>query len=203
MHGDVLATKMANALIEDVQISLAPGVDELISAFGSDLVMPAVRPVISVFRAAWGGLWVGGRVTLTPEAVSFAPNAMNRAVQSGSLDVEVPLALVTGVDVIPAFMTNIVAISTPELVLKVRCYGAREFADAARAARDQAVETLRNTIADARAAQAVDEPEIQSLPDSLVTSLRELSELHSAGALTDEEFRDAKRAVLRNSAAEE
>ena len=56
--------------------------------------------------------------------------------QSGTLDVSVPLKQVTDVEVLPGFFTNIVAISTPDQVLKVRCYWARHFANAVIAARD-------------------------------------------------------------------
>jgi len=112
-------SKVANALIEDAQSHI------------SSLV-----PVLSAFRAVWGGLWVGGRVTLTSETVSFAANTMNGIAQSGTLDVSVPLKQVTDVEVLPGLFTNIVAISTPDRVLKVRCYWARKFADAVIAARD-------------------------------------------------------------------
>ena len=110
--------KVANALIEDVKVNVT-------------------MPVVSVFREALGGLWVGGRVTLTTETVSFSANGINRMVQSGTLDVTVPLAQVTDVTVLPGFFTKIVAITTPELVLKVRCYGAATFAGAILAARDR------------------------------------------------------------------
>ena len=113
-------TKVANALIEDVKVNVS-------------------MPVVSVFRAALGGLWVGGRVTLTTETVSFSANGINRTVQSGTLDVSVPLAEVTDVTVLPGFFTKIVAITTPELVLKVRCYRAASFAEAILAARDRLV----------------------------------------------------------------
>jgi hypothetical protein len=119
MRDQVLMSKLANALIEDAQSHI------------SSLV-----PVLSAFRAVWGGLWVGGRVTLTSETVSFAANAMNRIAQSGTLDVSVPLKQVTDVEVLPGLFTNIVAISTPDRVLKVRCYWAPKFADAVIAARD-------------------------------------------------------------------
>jgi len=119
MPDQVLMSKIANALIEDAQ------------ARTSDL-----GPVMSVFRAVWGGLWVGGRVTLTSESVSFAANTLNRVAQSGTLDVSMPLKQVTDVEVLPGFFTNIVAISTPDRVLKIRCYWARHFAAAVIAARD-------------------------------------------------------------------
>ncbi|HEY9263646.1 MAG TPA: hypothetical protein VIP82_12700 [Microbacterium sp.] len=119
MRDQVLISKIANALIEDAQSHIS-----------------SLAPVLSAFRAVWGGLWVGGRVTLTSETVSFAANTMNRIAQSGTLDVSVPLKQVTDVEVLPGLFTNIVAISTPDRVLKVRCYWARKFADAVIAARD-------------------------------------------------------------------
>jgi hypothetical protein len=119
MGEEVLASKIANALIEDAEPFISN-----------------VRPILSLFRAVQGGLWVGGRVTLTSQSVSFAANALNRMGQSGTLDVSVPLKQVTDVEVLPGLFTDIVAISTPDRVLKVRCYWARRFADAVIAARD-------------------------------------------------------------------
>ena len=112
-------SKIANALIEDARART-----------------PGPLPALSAFRAMWGGLWVGGRVTLTSDSVSFAANTLNRIAQSGTLDVSVPLKQVTDVEVLPGFFTNIVAISTPDRVLKIRCYWARHFADAVIAARE-------------------------------------------------------------------
>ena len=111
-------TKIANALIEDVTVNVAV-------------------PVLSVFRAALGGLWVGGWVKLTTQTVSFSANGLNRVVPSGPLDVSVPLSKVTDVTVLPGFVTKIVAITTPWYVLKVRCYGAPSFAAAILTARDR------------------------------------------------------------------
>lgn len=113
MREQVPISKIANALIEDAHARTSSSL-----------------AVLSVFRAIWGGLWVGGRVTLTSEAVTFAANTLNRFAQSGTLDVVLPLRQVVDVDVLPGFFTNIVAIGTPDRVLKVRCYGARRFADA-------------------------------------------------------------------------
>jgi hypothetical protein len=118
MPEEVLTTKIANALIEDVNVHVT-------------------IPAIPILRAALGGLWVGGWVTLTTRSVSFSPNGLNRFMQSGALDVSVPLAEVTDVKVLPGFFTKIVAITTPVTVLKVRCYGAARFADAILAARDR------------------------------------------------------------------
>ena len=118
MRDQVLVSKVANALIEDAEASISD-----------------IRPVMWALRAMWGGLWVGGRVTLTSESVSFAANTLNRIVQSGTLDVSISLKQVTDVEVLPSFFLDIVAIRTPDRVLKVRCYWARRFADAVIAAR--------------------------------------------------------------------
>ena len=120
MHEEVLLTKVANALIEDVRVS--------------SMISPVAGPVLGLFRSWAGGLWVGGRVTLTTASVVFAPNALNRMVQSGSLDVSIPLAAIDDIEVVPGFVTNIVVLRTTELVFKVRCWGARRFASAVRAA---------------------------------------------------------------------
>lgn len=126
MPEEVLVSKIANAFIDDVQPH-------------------HTMPMVSLFRAAWGGLWVGGRVTLTTEAVSFSPNGLNRIAQSGTLDIRVPLSDVIDVEVRPGFVTDIVAITTPESVVKVRCYFATKFATAILAARDRLGES-RNDV---------------------------------------------------------
>jgi hypothetical protein len=66
MREEVIMTKVANALIEEVKVNVA-------------------TPMTSVFSAAFDGLWVGGRVTLTTTTVSFSANGLNRMVQSGRL----------------------------------------------------------------------------------------------------------------------
>ncbi len=87
MSDQVIGTRLANALVEDAEVSL-PDLPGLKSVVGMD----AVAPVLAVFKRAYGGLWVGGRATLTATDISFHPNAMNRAVQTGSLDYELLVA---------------------------------------------------------------------------------------------------------------
>jgi hypothetical protein len=60
---------------------------------------------------------------------------MNRAIQTGSLDILVPLRAVVDVEVLRGFVTRIIAIHTPGSVVKVRCFGADAFADQIRYAR--------------------------------------------------------------------
>jgi len=40
----------------------------------ADLGVRRVSVGSALFRAAWGGLWVGGTVSIAPQGVSFTPN---------------------------------------------------------------------------------------------------------------------------------
>jgi hypothetical protein len=119
MSDEILAQRVANALIEDAQVKTSSlGVGDV----------GVIEDVVARYRANVGGLWVGGRATLTATALTFAPNAMNRAVQTGSLDLAVPLSAILDVSVQQSFVTNIVVVRTSQSVLKIRCYGAKTFA---------------------------------------------------------------------------
>ena len=127
-----IMSKVANALVEDAVFHL--------STFNSVLKAAGAPPgtvggVLAEFKNYYGGLWVGGRVTLTDSSVMFAPNAMNRAVHTGTLDVTIPLTEISHVECLPGLVTKIVAIHTAGGVLKVRCYGARALAKAIEQAR--------------------------------------------------------------------
>ena len=131
----VIGTRAANALVEDAQLS--PGF-----ARGLESVVPggaSVQDVLSAFRKAYGGLWVGGCATLTPSSLTFHPNAVNRAVQTGTLDIVVPAAAITGVQVLRGVLTKIIAVETAVgSVVKIRCLGARQFAEQIRSAAHRA-----------------------------------------------------------------
>lgn len=128
----VLMTKMANGLVEDADLALHPGVQAALAPVGG--VPIGVEPVLDWFKRTYGGLWVGGRVTLTTVDLTFAANAMNRMVQSGTLEVTVPLEAITSVHVTKAKVTNIVVVGIGYRVLKVRCYKAAVLAEAIEAA---------------------------------------------------------------------
>jgi hypothetical protein len=81
-----------------------------------------------VANASFGGLWVGGRVTVTTKQIEFHPNGVNRALHVGTLDVEIPLPDIEKVEVLPGFVTRIIAITTARQILRLRCYRAEAFA---------------------------------------------------------------------------
>ena len=122
MGDRVIASRVANALIADA-VSSVPLPHKTI-----------VKGVLERYRQSYGGLWVGGRVTLTESALEFAPNAMNRGVTRGELDVRIPLRDVTAVTVEFGVATKIIVIESPARTFKIRCYGAEKLAEHIRAA---------------------------------------------------------------------
>jgi hypothetical protein len=133
MDGPVLASRVANALVEDAHLDLSPEVTGALDAVGL-APPPGVEAVLDRFRDHFGGMWVGGRVTLTPTTYRFRPNAINRTVQSGTLEFEVPTEAISDVELQPGFATRIVAVRVGDKVVRVRCYGAARLAAAIRAA---------------------------------------------------------------------
>lgn len=118
MSSGIVAKRGANALITDAAAklpALTPGSHQ-------------VDATLDRFKAVHRGLWVGGRATLTTESISFHPNAVNRGIHTGSLDIEIPLPDIVSVEVLPAFVSSVIAIRTPHSVVKIRCFRADAFA---------------------------------------------------------------------------
>ncbi|WP_143773392.1 hypothetical protein [Skermania sp. ID1734] len=90
-------------------------------------------PGLTWARKRYGGLWVGGRVTLTSRELTFTPNAANKLLHQGDPSFAVSLADIRRVDVEPAFFTDIIAIEWTGGLQRIRCYGATRFADKIRA----------------------------------------------------------------------
>jgi len=75
-----------------------------------------------------GGLWVGGKVVITPSGIRMIANAMNRALPGGALDVEVPIATIRKVTLEGGFITRIVSLETDNGYVYFRCFGAKAMA---------------------------------------------------------------------------
>lgn len=75
-----------------------------------------------------GGLWVGGRATLTSDDIRFEPNAMNRHMHSGIPSVSIPLASIEAITVKRGILTNIVELRLADQTFCLRCFKARAFA---------------------------------------------------------------------------
>ncbi len=128
----ILLRKMANLLVEDARIDLHPTVDAGLAAV--EAPTSSTELVLDGFRAKYGGLWVGGTLTVTDQQVAFHANALNRAVQSGTLDVALPLRSIGHVEVQSGFVTKIVVITVGYRQVKSRMYGAEQVAETIRQA---------------------------------------------------------------------
>ncbi|MEM6412856.1 MAG: hypothetical protein AAF683_15135 [Pseudomonadota bacterium] len=124
---NVIARKMANALMKDAEIG-----DRTQMVLG-----PGGRLGTNAVKRLMGGLWVGGNVYLTEDAIEFHPNGLNRAVHKDpdSLSVVLPLRSVTSVETRFGIATQIIDIKTAIGTLSIRCYGAAGFAKKIEAAR--------------------------------------------------------------------
>jgi hypothetical protein len=119
--GDILAARAANALIQ--------GATSPLENLGGGIGRGIRRS-----RKRYGGLWVGGRVTLTRAELGFAPNGANRLLHDGDPSVAIPLSAIRHIDVEPGFVTKIVAVTWAGGVARFRCYRAASFADQIRVA---------------------------------------------------------------------
>ncbi|MFJ4193368.1 hypothetical protein [Pseudomonas sp. NPDC089534] len=126
MSEEILKSKLANFLVADAEMN-----DDEVADFYDDVGeghVDVLAGVLDAFKEAYGGLWVGGKVEVTQRAVRLSANAMNRAVQNGTMDIEVPMAAIRKVTVEGGFVTKIVRLDTPAGSVKFRCFGAKEIA---------------------------------------------------------------------------
>jgi hypothetical protein len=126
----VIASKVVNALVEDAQVRA--DFNALAKVSGPETTGQAW--VLDRFRQHYGGLWVGGRLTLTTRTLEFHPNALNRFANAGTLDITIELRDIAGVELQPGVATKIIAVYVGARVFKSRCYGARQMADHIRTA---------------------------------------------------------------------
>lgn len=127
MGAAVLISKFANFLVADVQLKPSKLKNALDVSGAVDVA--ATASVLESLRKASGGLWVGGRVTVTSTEVRLSANAMNRALTSGTMDIALPLPQIQEVTVEGGFITKIIRLDTTAGSVKFRCYGARGVAD--------------------------------------------------------------------------
>jgi hypothetical protein len=133
VEGTLIASKVANALVTDAEPSTrAVLAAQTFAAFN-------FRGTMERFRAQQGGLWVGGTVTLTDRALSFSPNALNRAAHTEDTSWRVSLADIEQVSERFGYVTRIIDVHCRNgSVNTFRCFGARAFADRIAAAAEAA-----------------------------------------------------------------
>lgn len=110
----ILVSQVANALFPEARCKLWV---KVLGGWAAELL-----------RGYYGGLWVGGTVRIEADLVRFEPNRVNRLVHVGPVSFEIPLTEIVSVQVEPAFVTNIVAITTARGSQRIRCAEAEKIA---------------------------------------------------------------------------
>lgn len=95
----------ANALIKNAKLSRAG------EAYNWAATSGTAGLAISLLRRSWGGLWVGGNVTISTDQLSFAPNGLNSALTDGDLCFSIPFKSIDKVEWRWGMITGIVEIT--------------------------------------------------------------------------------------------
>ncbi len=98
------------------------------NAAPSELVVGHALKAVKRLSIKHGGLWVGGKVTATPEELSFVPNGMNVAFHSGLEEVHIPTSDICSVKREFGWVTGIVVIKHRYGEFRFRCFGAKQVA---------------------------------------------------------------------------
>lgn len=125
MDEPVIASKLASALVN--QAAFAPGLEFALDSGGR--IPVGTDHVVKWFQQFYGGVWVGGRATLTARRLHFAANQLNRMVHTGTLEVDIDLREVMDVALRQGWVTGIVVVWLPGAELWFRCVGAGAFRD--------------------------------------------------------------------------
>ncbi|MEA3031324.1 MAG: hypothetical protein QOG13_2649 [Sphingomonadales bacterium] len=133
MSARTIDTRLANALFAEAIAS-----SEAVEIIGevADIVAPVPTDIRSLLdgldfiRARYGGLWVGGKATLTEAELTFEPNALNAWVHEdgAALRLNMPLAVIDSVRTRYGFVTGIIDIEALGAIFSLRCYRSRAFA---------------------------------------------------------------------------
>lgn len=110
-------------------------IKKLCNAFITDAVVNrriggAAGRSVEAIGAAIGGLWVGGIVTVSADALDWVPNIMNKAVHDDLQPVHIPLREVRSVRRVFGILTGIVVVELEDGgEFRFRCFNARGVAE--------------------------------------------------------------------------
>jgi hypothetical protein len=114
-----MITKLANAFVPDAEMSSGA---RRAFVFGG-------TSAVDWLQRRMGGLWVGGRVTLTEDHVYFTPNGLNAMAHAADTTQLAPLDRVVEVRDRFGILTRIVDVKLDDgSVFTFRCFGAGKFA---------------------------------------------------------------------------
>ena len=130
---DIVDTRLANAFFDYAKLS-----DDMAGTDKREgILQKTISRQIDTNRGKQGGLWVGGKATLTTSTLGFAPNSMNQELHAAPEDLEISISLakISNVAVHRRLITDIIEIRTNAGIFKIRCFKAKAFAAAIDAAR--------------------------------------------------------------------
>jgi hypothetical protein len=136
MAHQLITKKLANALIANAagkqKILQAAGLVAAAENFaftGFPVGSTSTQQVLKNLPKMYGGLWVGGTLSLFDDSLQFVPNAMNKALQAGSLNVDIPLRSIQRADWRFGFVTGIIDIvwtkDSNQYLNSFRCFGSK------------------------------------------------------------------------------
>jgi hypothetical protein len=128
----VIAKKFASVLVPDAEIR--PRFKSL-----------ANEAVLERMKKMTGGLWLGGTATLYETRIGFRPHGLDRALAVGDCCYEIPLAVISEVQIRFRFVMKGIDIVTQRGKLSIRCFGAERFAYAIREQRKAPQSALFHT----------------------------------------------------------
>ncbi len=88
-----------------------------------------IRSALKNYKDEYGGLWVGGRLTVTKNELKFSPNAVNKALHGNADCLSINLSDVKAAKRKFGFVSGIIVIETSQAIYKLRCLGAKKVAD--------------------------------------------------------------------------
>lgn len=122
----VVASRLAGVLVSRTQRVVAPVMDLALEGVGG--MRPSTDGILPWAGRFGGGMWIGGRITLTTRRLHFAADALNRMLHSGPTEVDLDLREFLGTSVQGGLLPTVVVV-LPGAELWIRCLGARRLAD--------------------------------------------------------------------------
>jgi hypothetical protein len=108
--------------------------DKICNAYVPDVLgSPATKPderaaLLRQYRDQFAGLWVGGRVAVTPEWLSYHPNQRTKRLHADLREIHIPFADIRSVRREFGWVSGIVVVEHAGGLFRFRCFGARSVA---------------------------------------------------------------------------
>jgi hypothetical protein len=119
----LIAKKVCNTLLPDAEAS------QPINMLLGHLKTSAL---LTTYKYLAKGLWVGGNAFLYDDYLSFWPNGLNALLHKGDVSWQINLMEITNISISKGLGTQIINLKFETGVYKLRCIGAKRFAETIR-----------------------------------------------------------------------